>query len=69
MGPFWWKELNASSAYNALEGSLQYTAGRTSVLVSYTYSKSLDNPSAATEQIQPFDPGLESALFAFNVTQ
>ena len=63
-----WYRTMGSSAYNALEGSLQYTAGRTSVLVSYTYSKSLDNSSAATEQIQPFDPGLEWALSAFNVT-
>jgi Carboxypeptidase regulatory-like domain len=63
-----WFRTMGSSAYNALEGSLQYTAGRTTVLVAYTYSKSLDNSSAATEQIQPFDPGLEWALSSFNVT-
>jgi hypothetical protein len=62
-----WYRTMGSSAYHALEGSLQYTAGRTSVLVSYTFSKSLDNSSAATEQIQPFDPSLEWALSAFNV--
>ena len=50
IGPFWWKELDASSAYNALEGSLQYTAGRTSVLVSYTYSKSLVRIPAEADQ-------------------
>jgi hypothetical protein len=63
----WYRTMGAS-AYNALESSLQYTGGRTTVLVSYTYSKALDNSSAATEQIQPLDPHLEWALSAFNVT-
>ncbi|MGB8536930.1 MAG: carboxypeptidase regulatory-like domain-containing protein [Acidobacteriaceae bacterium] len=62
-----WFRTQGTSSYNALEGSLQYMAGRTSVLVAYTYSKSLDDSSAATEQIQPFDPSLERALSAFNV--
>ena len=57
-----------TSAYNALESSFQYSGGRTTVLVSYTYSKALDDSSAATEQIQPYDPQLEWALSLFNVT-
>lgn len=64
-----WYRTMGSSAYNALEASLQYTGGRKSLLVAYTYSKSLDDSSAATEQVQPFDPGLEWALSAFNVKQ
>jgi len=63
-----WYRTMGSSAYHALESSLQYTGGRTTVLVSYTYSKAMDNSSAATEQIQPYDPQLEWALSAFNVT-
>ena len=64
----WYRTMGASS-YNALEAGLQYTGGRTSILVAYTYSKSMDDSSAATEQVQPFDPGLEWALSAFNITQ
>ncbi len=64
----WYRTMGGSS-YNALEGSLQYTSGRTSILVAYTYSKAMDDSSAVTEQVQPFDPGLEWALSAFNVTQ
>jgi hypothetical protein len=64
----WYRTMGGSS-YNALEASLQYTGGRTSILVSYTYSKALDDSSAATEQVMPFNPGLEWALSAFNVKQ
>lgn len=63
----WYRTMGAS-AYNALESSLQYTGGRTTVLVSYTYSKAMDDSSAATEQVMPLDPKLEWALSAFNVT-
>lgn len=63
-----WYRTMGTSAYNALESSLRYTGGRTTVLVSYTYSKAMDDSSAATEQIQPYDPHLEWALSAFNVT-
>jgi hypothetical protein len=64
----WYRTMGGSS-YNALESSLQYSGGRTSILVAYTYSKSMDDSSAATEQVMPFNPGLEWALSAFNVTQ
>ena len=63
-----WYRTMGSSNYNALEASLQYKGKRTSILGSYTYSKSMDDSSAATEQVQPFNPGLEWALSAFNVT-
>lgn len=63
-----WYRTMGTSSYNALESSLQYTGGRTTVLVSYTYSKAMDDSSAATEQIQPYNPHLEWALSAFNVT-
>ena len=64
-----WYRTEGVSGYNAFEAGLQYTGGRTSLLVAYTYSKSMDDSSAATEQVMPFDPGLEWALSAFNVTQ
>lgn len=63
-----WYRTRGQSSYNALESSLQYSAGRTTVLAAYTYSKSMDLSSAPTEQIQPFNPWLEWALSAFNVT-
>ena len=67
-GSLGWYRTLGSSSYNALEGSLQYSAKRTTILAAYTYSKSLDVSSAATEQVMPFNPGLERALSAFNVT-
>lgn len=64
-----WFRTMGSSSYNALEASLQYTGGRSSFLVGYTFSKAMDDSSAATEQVMPLNPGLEWALSAFNVTQ
>jgi hypothetical protein len=63
-----WYRTMGTSSYNALEASLQYKGSRTSVLASYTFSKSLDDSSAATEQVMPINPGLERSLSAFNVT-
>lgn len=63
-----WYRTMGSSSFNAFEASVQYRGKRTSVLGSYTFSKSLDDSSAATEQVMPVDPKLEWALSAFNVT-
>lgn len=63
-----WYRTMGSSNFNALEASLQYKGKRASILGSYTYSKSLDDSSAATEQVMPLNPSLEWALSAFNVT-
>jgi hypothetical protein len=62
-----WYRTMGDSSYNALESTLQYSAGRTTILVSYTFSKAMDNSSAVTEQIMPLNPKLEWALSAFNV--
>jgi hypothetical protein len=67
LGSDGWFRTMVSSAYYALQSSMQYTAGRTTALVAYTFSKAMDNSSAATEQIKPFDPSLEWALSSFNV--
>jgi hypothetical protein len=64
----WYRTMGGSS-YNALESSMQFSHGGSSVLLAYTFSKSLDDSSAATEQVQPYNPGLEWALSAFNVKQ
>jgi hypothetical protein len=63
-----WYRTMGSSSFNAFEASVQYRGKRTSVLGSYTFSKSLDDSSAATEQVMPLNPKLEWALSAFNVT-
>lgn len=62
-----WFRTEGGSAYNALEVSLQYNHGRTAILGAYTYSKSLDNSSSVTEQVQPFNPGLLWGLSSFNI--
>ena len=62
-----WYRTMGSSAYNALESSLQYTGRRSTLLVSYTFSKAMDDSSAVTEQIMPLNPRLEWALSAFNI--
>jgi hypothetical protein len=67
-GSLGWYRTMGSSSYNALESSLQYSAKRTTILAAYTYSKSMDDSSAPTEQVMPFNPELEHALSAFNVT-
>ena len=63
-----WYRTMGDSSYNALESTLQYTGGRSTILVSYTYSKAMDDSSAVTEQIMPLNPRLEWALSAFNIT-
>ncbi|MGH2510778.1 MAG: TonB-dependent receptor, partial [Ktedonobacteraceae bacterium] len=63
-----WYRTAGTSNYNALEGSLQYSSGRSSLLVAYTYGKSMDDSSSPTEGVYPFDPMKEYALSAFNVT-
>lgn len=66
-GSLGWYRTMGGSSYNALESSVQYSANRSTVLASYTFSKSLDVSSAPTEQVMPLNPKLEWALSAFNV--
>lgn len=63
----WYRTLGNSS-YNALEVSVRHTADRLTILGAYTYSKSLDDSSTATEAVYPFNPGLSRALSAFDLT-
>lgn len=56
-----------NSDYNALEASVQHSSRRAQLLVSYTYSKSLDGASNFGEQVDPYDPSLLRGLSSFNM--
>jgi hypothetical protein len=59
----------ANSNYNSLEATLRFTPGsRSNVLVSYTYSRSIDQASNIGEQINPFDPRLTRVISAWDMT-
>jgi len=57
----------ANSNYNALEFSLRHTSGPLEFLAGYTYSKSIDQSSSLSEEIYPFDSGLNRGLSAFDM--
>ena len=57
----------ANSNYNALESSLRYTGKRTSFLLGYTYSKSIDQASNLGEQLNPLNPRGTRAISAFDM--
>jgi len=63
-----WTITIGNSNYNALEVSLRHTVGRLSILGAYTYSKSMDDSSAVTEQVNPFNPSLSRGLSLFDMT-
>jgi hypothetical protein len=63
-----WFRTIGNSNYNALEVSLRHTVGRLSLLGSYTYSKSMDNSSTPSDQVNPFNPRLSRALSGFDMT-
>ncbi len=58
-----------NSNYNALEASLRRSGRRVNVMVSYTYSKSIDQSSSLADPINPFNFGLTRALSAWDLTQ
>ncbi|HZT70290.1 MAG TPA: carboxypeptidase regulatory-like domain-containing protein [Terriglobia bacterium] len=75
LGSNGWFATMANSNYNALEVSLRHTSKRAAILMSYTYSKALDNASSwgpgmgdAGEQINPVNYKLSKALSAFDMT-
>src|SRR3984893_5319887 len=53
--------------YNSLQASLKRTAGRLTLLASYTYGKSMDWASSIQEQGNPFDFRKEYAISAFDL--
>jgi hypothetical protein len=58
-----------NSNYNALEANLRINAGtRGSVLVGYTYSKSIDQASNIGEQTNPFNASLTRVISSWDMT-
>jgi hypothetical protein len=59
-----------NSNYNALEVNLRLAAGkRATVLVGYTYSKSIDQASNLGEQTNPFNARLTRVISSWDMTQ
>jgi hypothetical protein len=53
--------------HHSLQTSLKRTAGRLTLLASYTYGKSMDWASSIQEQVNPFDFCKEYAISAFDL--
>lgn len=75
LGSNGWFATLANSNYNALEVSARHTTHRAAILMSYTFSKAMDNASSwgpgisdAGEQINPVNFKVSKALSAFDVT-
>ena len=63
------QETVGNSSYNSLEASLRLTPGAgSSILLAYTYSKSIDQASNLGEQINPFDQRLTRVMSAWDMT-
>ncbi len=63
------QETIGNSNYNSLEASLRLTPGAGStILLAYTYSKSIDQASNLGEQINPFDQRLTRVMSAWDMT-
>ncbi|HKV04813.1 MAG TPA: carboxypeptidase-like regulatory domain-containing protein [Candidatus Acidoferrales bacterium] len=56
-----------NSNYNALETNLRYAAKRATLLVAYTYAKSIDQASNIGEQINPFNARLSRAISSWDL--
>jgi len=61
--------MAGNSAYHAFEATLRRTTGRAAYLLSYTFSKSMDNASAFGDQIiLGVNPNLFRSLSLFDIT-
>ncbi len=56
-----------NSNYNALETTLRYSWTRTTVSLSYTFSKSIDQGSNLGEVINPYNPALSRGISAWDM--
>jgi hypothetical protein len=59
----------ANSNYNSLQVTLRHSFKGLSFLIGYTYSKSIDQASALSDPLNPYDFGATRALSAFNLGQ
>jgi Carboxypeptidase regulatory-like domain len=57
-----------NSNYNSFQATLRHSAKRLTFLVGYTYSKSIDQSSALSDPINPFNFRATRALSAFDLT-
>lgn len=57
----------ANSNYNALQTTLKYQHAGSSFLLSYTYSKSIDQGSNLGEQLDPIDPRHSRTISAYDM--
>jgi hypothetical protein len=62
-----WMSTIGNSNYNALEVNLRHESRTLELMAGYTYSKSLDNASSISEQLNPFDHRWSYALSAFDL--
>jgi hypothetical protein len=57
-----------NSSYNAFESSLRHNSGRLDMMLSYTFSKSLDVASSISDIVDPFNFKRMRALSAWDLT-
>ena len=57
----------ANSNYHALELNLRHTSGRLNLMLAYTYSKSIDQSSSLSEELNPVNYALTRAPSAFDL--
>jgi hypothetical protein len=62
-----WMSTIGNSNYNAFEVNLRHQSRTLELMAGYTYSKSLDNASSISEQLNPFDHRWSYALSAFDL--
>jgi Carboxypeptidase regulatory-like domain/TonB dependent receptor len=62
-----YQKTMGNSNYNALEATLRHHGRSTEILAGYTYSKSIDDSSSLSEEINPIDPRLSRAISAFDM--
>jgi hypothetical protein len=67
-GSISYQQTIGNSSFNALEANLRYTGTQGTLLLGYTYSKSIDNSSNLGEQVNPINPSLSRAISAFDMT-
>jgi hypothetical protein len=58
---------NGNSNYNSFQATLRHSAKGLTFLIGYTYSKSIDQASALSDPINPFNFGETRALSAFDL--
>lgn len=56
-----------NSSYNSLQASVRHTGHGLTLLLGYTYSKSLDQSSSLADPVNPFNHNLTRALSAFDL--